>query len=117
MDVVIHTPHPLHKPQRDLIEQRVRLATQRVARLLSRATVRLKDLNGPRGGVDQQCHIQLHTATGGVLVVSSRGAHWRSSLEMALARASFALKRHLDAAKSRPRTPQAPPDNTLEIPQ
>jgi hypothetical protein len=103
MDVVIHTPDPLLKPQRDLIEQRVRLATQRMASLLSRATVRLKDLNGPRGGVDQHCQIQLQTASGGLLVVSSRGAHWRSSLEMALARAAFALKRHVDSGKSRPR--------------
>lgn len=96
MDVVVLSNKPMLPAQRVLIEQRVRQVTQRMAGLLRRATVRLRDLNGPKGGVEQQCQIQLSTDRGGLLVVSHRSAHWRSSLDMALSRASLALRRQLD---------------------
>lgn len=101
MEVVIQAHHPDAQALRVQAESRVRFATQRLSSFVSRAVVRLKDLNGPRGGVDKLCQIQFNTANGGVLVVSSRGAHWRAALEQALARASHALARRFSARKPR----------------
>lgn len=100
MEVVIQTQHPDAQALRDWVEARVRFVTQRLSHGVSRAVVRLKDTNGPRGGIDKQCQIQLNTASGGVLVVSSRGGDWRAAMDMALARASHALKRRFNAAKT-----------------
>lgn len=106
MEVVIQAHHPDAQALRVQAENRVRFATQRLSSFVSRAVVRLKDLNGPRGGVDKLCQIQFNTANGGVVVVSSRGANWRATLEQALARASHALARRFSARK--PRTAAKP---------
>lgn len=101
MDIVIQAQHPQAHALRDLVNSRVRFATQRLARFVSRAVIRFTDLNGPRGGVDKQCQIQLNTANGGVLVVSSRGTDWRTTLEDTLARATQVLGRRFNAQKPR----------------
>ena len=46
----------------DHVEQRLRFAVGRFATRLGRVTVRVDDLNGPRGGVDKRCHIHLELA-------------------------------------------------------
>jgi hypothetical protein len=99
MEVVVQAQHPDAHALRDRAESRIRFVTQRLSGFVNRAVVRLKDLNGPRGGVDKECQIQFNTANGGVLVVSSRGADWRVALEAALARASHALTRRFSARK------------------
>ena len=103
MEVVVQARHTEAEAHtlRPLVETRVRAATQRMTGLLSRAVVRLKDLNGPRGGVDKECQIQINTARGDVLVVSSRGSDWRTALEAALARAMHALARRFEARKTK----------------
>jgi hypothetical protein len=102
MEVVIQTQHPDAHAIREWVEARVRFVTQRLSGVVSRAVVRLKDLNGPRGGVDKHCQIQLSTARGGVLVVSSRGGDWRATLDMALSRAAHALTRQVNSRKPHP---------------
>jgi hypothetical protein len=94
MQVVLQTLHPEALVLKPVVETRLRFATQRMAQQLQRVTVRLKDLNGPKGGpADKECQIQLTTTQGGLLVVSSRGSEWRSVLELAIARASHHLTR------------------------
>ena len=101
MDILIQAHHPEAIAMRDITNSRVRFATQRLSRFVSRVVVRFTDLNGPRGGVDKQCQIQLNTATGTVLVVSSRGAEWRDTLEASISRISRLLLRRLNAQKNR----------------
>lgn len=103
MEVVVQSQHPEAMALKDVTSRRVRLATQRLSGLIQRAVVRFKDLNGPRGGIDKQCQIQIHTATGGMVVVSSRGDNWRSTLELALSRASRSLTRQVKVQRLRPR--------------
>lgn len=101
MQVVVQTQHPEAHAIRGWAETRVRFVTQRLAGVISRAVVRLRDLNGPRGGLDKQCQIQLSTSSGEVLVVSSRGGEWRSTLDRALSRAAHALARQVNSRKPR----------------
>lgn len=97
MEVVVQSQHPDALALKDVVNTRVRTTTLRLSRLLQRAVVRFKDLNGPKGGIDKQCLIQLSTSDGGLLVVSSRGNDWRATLEMALSRANRSLSRRLES--------------------
>lgn len=93
MELQVVSDQPLAPAQRRLVEQRVRDATRRMAHLVRRAVVRLRDVNGPKGGVDQQCLIELSPEQGDTLVVLQRAGHWRASFEKALDRVVQNLQR------------------------
>lgn len=80
---------------RDLAAARVRFALRRLRTLVPRATVRFSDVNGPRGGVDKRCQIELRTDRSGTVVIASLASDWRTALERSLARAMRVLKRGL----------------------
>ena len=77
----------------DLSQRRTRFVLRRFAWLVPQATVTMSDLNGPRGGVDKQCQVELKTDGAGSVVVTSVASDWRSALDKALARAArFVLR-------------------------
>lgn len=78
---------------RDLAAARVRFALRRLRTLVPRATVRFSDVNGPRGGVDKRCQIELRTDRSGTVVIASLASDWRTALDNALARAARFLMR------------------------
>ena len=78
---------------RDLAVRRVRFVMRRLNWLVSRATVQLSDVNGPRGGVDKRCQIHLRTDGRGTVVVTAMARDWRTALDGALSRASRLLLR------------------------
>lgn len=80
---------PLH----DLAVRRVHFVMRRLAWLAPRVSVHLSDVNGPRGGVDKRCQLQLKTDKVGTVVVTAIARDWRSALEAALSRASRMLLR------------------------
>ena len=80
---------------RDMSIERVRFALRRLARGVPRAKVQLSDVNGPRGGVDKRCQVELSTETLGLLVIVSQARDWRTALNRSLARATQLLTRHL----------------------
>lgn len=92
MEVVIQASHADAHTLREWVDTRVRFVTRRMSRTISRVVIRLKDVNGPRGGVDKHCQIQLTTAGGQVLLASSSGRQWQSAVEAALARTAGALR-------------------------
>ena len=92
MQVTFESRDPEAHALRDVAESRLRFAIRRLAWLVPRATVRLTDINGPRGGVDKRCQVELKTADGDV-VVTSIARDWRVTLEAALVRAARALSR------------------------
>lgn len=75
------------------VERRVRFVLRRDSWRLPRAHVRFSDVNGPRGGVDKCCRIELHTDGAGPVVVTSVRADWRAALDDALARAARFVRR------------------------
>jgi ribosome-associated translation inhibitor RaiA len=93
MQVLFESRHPDGAPLRDKAIERVRFVMRRLSWLVPRATVRLSDLNGPRGGVDKRCQLTLQTDHGGTVVVTAVAHDWRRALDDALARAARALRR------------------------
>lgn len=56
---------------------------------LRRVEVRLRDLNGPRGGVDMQCELRAHFVGGEVLRVSRTHANLYAAISEAMSVASM----------------------------
>ena len=93
MQVLFRSRHPQGADLRELTERRVRFVLRRMRWLVPRAEVQLSDVNGPRGGTDKRCQVELHTDGAGSVVVSSVASDWRTALDSALARAARFLVR------------------------
>lgn len=86
------------------VVNRARLAFRRFADRIPKATIQLSDLNGPRGGIDKRCQIELHTLHTGTVIVSGVASDWRTSINKALAKVATLmaqLKRKRSAALRR----------------
>lgn len=93
MQVLFQSRHPQASALRDLTERRVRFVLRRLGWLVPRAQVQMSDVNGPRGGVDKRCQVELRTDGAGSVVVASVASDWRTALDRALARAARLLTR------------------------
>jgi ribosome-associated translation inhibitor RaiA len=93
MQVLFKSRHPHATELRDLTERRVRFVLRRLGWLVPRAEVQMSDVNGPRGGIDKRCQVQLKTDSAGSVVVASVANDWRTALDNALARAARLLMR------------------------
>lgn len=105
-------PEPQARALRDLADQRVRHVLRRLAWLVPRVRVRLSDVNGPHGGIDKRCQVELRTGLGSPLVITSLAADWRQALDNALARAVHTLRR----LWQRHRVPQRLPQRARALP-
>ena len=93
MQVLFKSRHPQANELRDLTERRVRFVLRRLGWLVPRAEVQMSDVNGPRGGIDKRCQVELRTDGAGSVVVASVANDWRTALDNALARAArFVLR-------------------------
>lgn len=65
--------------------------------------VRLSDINGPRGGVDKQCSIQLSCARNITLSIEERAKTYYGAIDAAASRLRRALMRSIERATPRSR--------------
>jgi len=93
MQVLFKSRHPSATDLRDLTERRVRFVLRRLGWLVPRAEVQMSDVNGPRGGIDKRCQVELRTGGAGSVVVAAVASNWRTALDTALARAARFLMR------------------------
>lgn len=93
MQVLFKSPHPQAIELRELTERRVRFVLRRLGWLVPRAEVHMSDVNGPRGGQDKRCQVELRTDGVGSVVVASMATDWRTALDKALTRAARLLTR------------------------
>ena len=104
MQFVFESRDPQAVQLRGVAEKRLRFVMRRAASLLPRVKVQLSDLNGPRGGIDKRCRLELTPERGEPIVVISTAKDWRLAFEDALARASRALVRGWQRQRSSSRT-------------
>ena len=86
-----------------LAEQRVRFVLRRLIWLVPQASIRLSDVNGPRGGIDKRCQVEFTTQGSGRIVSTAMAADWRAALESALARAARRIVRSVRRSQLRER--------------
>nr|WP_315465151.1 HPF/RaiA family ribosome-associated protein [uncultured Rhodoferax sp.] len=93
MQVIFESRHAEGVALREEALQRVRFVLRRLGAIVPRAKVMLTDINGPRGGVDKHCLLEVKTEKSGVLVISSLASDWRTALDEGLDRLVRALTR------------------------
>lgn len=95
MQVLFKCRAPHAGDLRELARSRLKASLQRLASRVPRVTVQLSDVNGPRGGVDKLCVLELQTAGAGRVIVRSLASEWRTAFDDALGRALQLLARLL----------------------
>ncbi len=93
MQVKFESNDPEGSKMQEVSLSRLSFVMRRMAWLISDAKVNLTDINGPHGGVDKRCRIELKTDTVGTVVITSLAQDWRGALEHALSRANQTLLR------------------------
>lgn len=100
MQVVFESRDPEAVRLRELAVHRVRFAMRRLAWWVPRAKLMLSDINGPRGGVDKRCQVELRTDGERTVVITSIARDWRSAIDNALTRAVRVLVRQLHRGRA-----------------
>jgi hypothetical protein len=95
MQIIFESRDADANQMRELSVGRVRFALRRLSGLVPRAKVLFSDVNGPRGGVDKRCQVELKTDNAGTVVIASQARDWRTALDQSLSRATRVLKRSL----------------------
>ena len=100
MQVTFKSRDPQAAPLRDVAVDRLKFVLRRLGTLVARARLRLSDVNGPRGGVDKRCLVELKTDAGSTVVITAASHDWRTVIDDALARAAQVMRRQLQRNRS-----------------
>jgi putative sigma-54 modulation protein len=93
----------LTQPIRTHIDRRVRMVLGRFGRKIARVSVRISDVNGPRGGVDKLCRIEARFWGSIPVVVEDAAGDLRHAIDRSIHRMGRAVAR---AAAKRLETPR-----------
>ena len=93
--------YELNDELRDHIERRLRFALRRFATRIDRLTVRLSDVNGPRGGIDKRCRIAVALIPRGVVMLERSGDDPFALVADAAKRARRSVRRVLERRRGR----------------
>jgi hypothetical protein len=99
MQIIVESRDADATPMRELSIARVRFALRRLRVLVPRARVQFSDVNGPRGGIDKRCQVELKTDSAGTVVIASLARDWRTALDRSLSRATRVLTRSLQRSQ------------------
>jgi hypothetical protein len=99
----VHGTHTLGVGFQDLVAARLAAALRGESRV-ERVVVRFEDLNGPKGGEDTACRIQVALSGLPVIVVEARAEGEAQAFRLALPKLNAALHRQLDRRRAKPRT-------------
>ena len=86
---------------REHTHSRLGFALAHGAETIDRVTVRLSDINGPRGGADKRCHIHVAVAHQADVVIEDIQADLYVAIDRATDRAGRALARQIECQRSR----------------
>ena len=77
------------------VQRRLRFALDRFAPRINRVTVRLVDLNGPRGGIDKQCRITVELIGSKEMIVEDQHQYLCVAVDRSSGRVGHLLARAL----------------------
>lgn len=80
---------------RELVTRRAHLALGRFAPRLGRVIIRLTDVNGPKGGPDKRCHVQIAVTGSPEVNIYETQAEVTVAVDTALGRAAERVQRTL----------------------
>jgi len=86
---------PLSDELREYVKRRLYFAIGGKDETIQRVNVRLSDINGPRGGKDMCCHIQVSIAKSPDIVIKDVAEDLHTAVDRAAGRAGRTLARQL----------------------
>ena len=92
----------LDEDDRTYIRRRLGMKLGKFATSIERVTVRVRDVNGPRGGVDQACRIKVVLSGLPSVVVDHRAASLKAAISGALAGVERSVRRSLQRRRMKP---------------
>ncbi len=92
----------LRPVEREYIRRKLGLKLGKYARSIERISVRLEDVNGPRGGVDQSCRIKVVLRALPSVVFESRDAALKAAVDAALAGVERVVRRTVQRRRMKP---------------
>jgi putative sigma-54 modulation protein len=100
MRIHIYAPNfVLTEALRDYVERRFQFAVSWAHTHVRKVSVRLGDINGPRGGDDKSCRIQIPIKGGKDIVIENVDSDLYAAIDRAFDRAARAIGRHLDRSR------------------
>lgn len=88
---------------RDHLEHRLRFAFARTRNQIGRIVVRLRDLNGPRGGRDKVCQVNVSIPGRPEVVIHEVQEDMYNAIDFALKRAAYRAMRLIMRKRAEPR--------------
>lgn len=65
-------------------EAKILQAFQRLAHNIHKIVIRLEDINGPRGGIDKRCSIQLYPKNSTIIVLASLHSEMYTAIDTSI---------------------------------
>jgi putative sigma-54 modulation protein len=93
---------PLSEPLRNHIARRLEFALRRFAHRVDRITVRLVDINGPKGGPDKRCRIVVRLTPAHSVIVEATDSDAYAAVSQATMRLDEAVARAITRRRPRP---------------
>ncbi|WP_158597848.1 HPF/RaiA family ribosome-associated protein [Noviherbaspirillum saxi] len=78
---------------RDYVVRRLQFALSHAREAIGAVVVRISDQNGPKGGVDKQCRIQITVPGMPSIIVSSKAGRIAEAIDLCAHRAALAIDR------------------------
>ena len=100
MDMQFRSPDPEGALWQQRCLDRMRRALRRMHGAVAQVRVRLEDINGPDGGVDKRCRVEVAVIGQEPVAVTATARSWQSSIEAA----ATVLRQRLISRRSRPLT-------------
>ena len=92
----------LAQDERSRLRRKLALKLGKFATSIERVSVRVTDANGPRGGVDQVCRINVVLIALPPVVVEERDASHEAAIDRALTGAERAVRRSVQRRRMKP---------------
>ena len=83
----------------EYIEYRIGFAFSRTRRFIRAIEVALTDINGPKGGIDQQCKIIVQPYASPTIVIMERQSKIKHAVDRSITRASRNLSQQIKRKK------------------
>ena len=94
---------PIHAEARAYLRRKLGMKLGKFARAIERVSVRIEDVNGPRGGVDKLCRIKVVLSGLPSVVVEQQHESLHAAMDLALQRTETAVRRSVRRRRTRAR--------------